>query len=77
VTAVEIYPAKKVLTVIHGGGDLRELLDVIEPQLCKYALAVGCSAIMGTGRKGWEKPCLARGYSFGWIAMHKELQPHV
>jgi len=73
VTSVDVYPRKKVLTVIHGGGDLGELLEVIEPELCSYAKSVGCNAIMGTGRKGWERPSQRRGYTFGYIAMHKDL----
>lgn len=73
VTAIQVYPLKKAVTVIHGGGDLGELVDKIEPALCDYALMMGCSAVMGTGRKGWERTLLGRGYEFAWLTMHKDL----
>jgi hypothetical protein len=73
ITSVDIYPQKKVLSVVHGGGNLGELVDQLEPTLCAHAVALGCSSIMGTGRKGWERPLLSRGYEFAWITMHKDL----
>lgn len=73
VTSIQVYPQTKTLTVIHGGGDLGELLDNVEPVLCEYARAMGCDAMMGTGRKGWERPLQSRGYGFAWITMHKDL----
>jgi hypothetical protein len=73
VTEIQVYPLKKAVTVIHGGGDLGELVDQIEPALCDFALAMGCGAVMGTGRKGWERALLSRGYEFAWLTMHKDI----
>lgn len=68
------YQQKKVLTVVHGGGDLSELIDKMEPVLCAYALSQGCDLIMGTGREGWKRVCENHGYRFGWLVMVKELK---
>ncbi len=73
ITEIQLYARKKVLCVIHGGGDLTELIDEMEPALCAFARAAGCDLIMGIGRKGWQRICEKRGYSFGWVAMVKAL----
>jgi hypothetical protein len=67
------YARKKVLTVIHGGGDLAELLNTLEPQMFDYARSIGCNGMMGQGRKGWERACAARGYRFGFVTMFKDI----
>ena len=44
---------------------------------CAFARAQGCTLIMGTGRKGWERAAGPRGYRFGWLTMVKSLEnPH-
>ena len=62
-----------MLIVVHGGGELEELLGAMEPAMCGFARAHGCIAIMGMGRKGWERATLKRGYRFGTIMMIKDL----
>jgi hypothetical protein len=74
ITEIGQYAQKKVLTVVHGGGDLAELIDDMEPAMCAFARAHGCDLIMGTGRKGWERVCERRGYRFGWLVMVKDLE---
>ncbi len=74
ITEVGFYPRGKVLNVVHGGGDLKELLDEMEPALCDWARQIGCRAIMGVGRKGWERACRAKGYRHAWTAMFKPLE---
>jgi len=73
VTEIAQFARRKVLIVVHGGGDLDELLNVLEPRMCDFALAEGCDAIMGTGRRGWERATQKRGYRFAWINMIKDL----
>ena len=72
ITEVVQYDQKCAMVMIHGGGDMAEMLEM-EPFICGYAKALGCQLILGTGRKGWEKPGLKRGYKFAWITMWKEL----
>ena len=73
VTEIAIFARRKILIVVHGGGDLDELLDVLEPRMCDFARAQGCDAIMGTGRRGWERVTQKRGYRFAWVNMIKDL----
>lgn len=67
------FNGKTVLLVIHGGGDLSELLNEIEPALCYIAKEFGQEFIAGIGREGWKKPCQAKGYKFAWLMMSKEV----
>lgn len=73
ITEIRTYPRRKVLAVIHGGGDLHELLKTVEPAMCGFALANGCDGVMGMGRKGWDRALKDNGYEFGWIMMVKDL----
>lgn len=74
ITEIASYPRRKVLTVIHGGGDLAELLDEMEPQMCAFAVENGCDLIMGQGRRGWERVTEKRGYRHGFVTMVKDLK---
>ena len=73
ITEIAQYGRRKVLVVVHGAGDLAELLDEMEPEFCAFARALGCDAIVGTGRKGWERVTKTKGYRFGWLTMMKDL----
>jgi hypothetical protein len=73
VTEIADYARTKALVVVHGGGDMAELLDELEPATCEFARAEGCRHIMGTGRKGWERVTRTHGYRFGYITMVKRL----
>lgn len=73
ITEIVSYPRRKVLNIVHGGGNLDELLSEIEPMMCAFARSQDCQTIMGTGRKGWERVTKDRGYLFGWISMVKDL----
>lgn len=73
ITEIATFSQRKVLTVVHGGGDLTELLDTLEPRMCDFAKRMGCDAIMGTGRKGWERVTASRGYRLAFINMIKEV----
>lgn len=74
VCEIRQYDNKKALVVVHGGGDLTELLEKIEPMLCAYARAEGCDVVMGEGRKGWERAAYGNGYRFAMITMMKNLE---
>lgn len=73
ITEIAQFAAKRVLIVQHGGGDLSELIDEMEPAFCDFARVAGCDAIMGFGRMGWRRVTEKRGYRFGWVAMVKSL----
>ncbi len=73
VTCLIQYDGMKVLSVIHGGGDLEELLTNLEPNMCKFAAMEGCKLITGEGRLGWKPVSEKHGYRFGYIVMVKEI----
>jgi hypothetical protein len=73
ITEIAEFARGLVLIVVHGGGDLAELVDLMEPAFCGYARAHGCIAIAGMGRKGWQRATEKRGYRFGTIMMIKDI----
>lgn len=74
ITEICDYLQRKVLVVQHGGGDLDELLDVLEPRMAGWAQEQDCDAIMGLGRRGWERVTEKRGYRLAYVAMIKDLR---
>lgn len=68
------FAQKKALIVVHGGGDLGELIGEMEPALGDYGRSLACDVIMGTGREGWKRVCENHGYRFGWLVMVKDLK---
>jgi hypothetical protein len=73
ITEISHFDRATAVTVIHGGGELGELLDVLEPMIEAYARAIEADQVMGQGRWGWRRPCEAKGYRLGWIVMVKDL----
>jgi hypothetical protein len=73
ITEMFSSPQRKVLVVKHGGGNLDELWNEMEPQMCAFAAAHGCTSIMGEGRMGWKRVTEKRGYRLAWISMIKDL----
>lgn len=67
------YERKKAIHAIHGGGNLKELIDVIEPRMRACGKVNGCSLSMGMGRKGWERALKDKGYRLGWVTMIKDI----
>ncbi len=74
ITEISHFDQATAVTVIHGGGELAELLDTLEPLIHDYACAIGADLLMGQGRLGWKRPCEAKGYRFGWIVMVKDIR---
>lgn len=78
VTQIVPYPRCKVLAVFAVGGRkgkaLRELVREIEPALCRFAAAAGCTKIMGCGMNpNWRPICEGMGYAHLWTVMSKDL----
>lgn len=73
ITEVITYPRKRVLNFFLLGGDLDELLNDMEPVICEWAKFVGCQGVMGSGRKGFSKVLLKKGYFLGFTTMCKDL----
>lgn len=74
ITEFSTYARKKVMTIVHGGGDLNELMGTMRPFLENIAANEGCDMILGTGREGWRRLSEKEGWRFGWIVMVKDLK---
>lgn len=72
VTEILLYPKCKVLHVFLGGGNLDQLLDMIE-SLEMYAKTIGCKSITVSGRKGWVRVLASRGAKPVRTTLAKEL----
>lgn len=73
ITDISIYPSRKVLTIVHGGGDKSELIGSLFPRIEEFAALQGCDLIAVTGRKGWEREGEKHGFRFGYVTMIKDL----
>ena len=56
ITEIQPFALEKICMVILCGGDaLDKWLPVAEETLSKHGKALGCSALVIVGRKGWSK----------------------
>ena len=67
------YPQMKVLNYFLIGGDLNELADKIEPHVSRWAKMKGCKRVIGIGRKGLERVFGAKGFTYAWTGIYKDL----
>jgi hypothetical protein len=74
VTEIIVFPRLTALNFFLLGGDLDELLQEMEPAICRWAAAMGCSRVIGAGRKGFEKVLRPLGYQPRWSYCAKELK---
>lgn len=73
VTEIITYPRMRVLNCWLMGGSLENLLSEIEPKIVEWAKHIGCTRIVGTGRKGFERALKSHGYEPVWFCLAKEL----
>ena len=56
VTEIQQFPLEKIcMIVLCGGDDMDEWIEVADETLSRHARALGCSALMIVGRKGWSR----------------------
>lgn len=72
VTEVLDYPQKKVFNFWLAGGDVKVLMNVIEPVAWSWAQSVGCEMAIGqfVDRPGWDR-VIPPGYEKGWRVFRK------
>jgi hypothetical protein len=73
VTQFWIFPRHKALHYWLVGGDLREILDEMQPCLEAFARATGCTDIISAGRAGWTRALKPHGHHYVWTALRKTL----
>lgn len=74
VVEVITYPRMNVLNYFLIGGNLSELRREIEPYVTKWGKEkMGCSRVIGIGRKGFERAFAPNGFKPCWTAISKDL----
>jgi len=70
VTELGVYPRKKVLHVFLAGGEMDQLLDMMD-SAASWGRAQGCSGMTMAGRHGWAKVLSKHGWSSVMTVMEK------
>jgi hypothetical protein len=72
VTEILCYPRKKVLHVFLAGGDMTELLNMIE-NATYWGKKQGCTELTMSGRKGWQRVLGKDKWSLQAVTMIKDI----
>lgn len=75
VTAINVHPQAKVLTVVLTGGDgmaiwLPDLVDLLQ----RYGQAHGCAAVEAHGRPGWTRALQHLGWRQTSVTVAMEIE---
>lgn len=70
VTEIIQYDRKKVLHVFLAGGDMDELIDMIDSAE-RWGAEQGCTSMTMSGRKGWERVLGKHGFRPVMIVMER------
>jgi len=73
VTEIVIYPQKKVLHVFLAGGEMGQIIDMIDSAVA-WGKTQGCSGMTIAGRRGWEKVLAKYGYRPVMTVLEKEFE---
>lgn len=73
VTEIIKYPRKRLLNYFLIGGNLKELVQEIEPHVTRWAKERGCTRVVGIGRKGFERAFRDSGFKPCWTAIAKDI----
>ncbi|MGY6283610.1 hypothetical protein ACXIT0_11990 [Methylorubrum extorquens] len=64
VTQINENPFNKCLFIFLAGGDLSEIEHIAGPVIEQWAADQGCTSIILSGRRGWERALRPLGYEF-------------
>lgn len=72
VTEIIAFPRKQVLNVFLAGGEMDQVLEMLESAR-EWGKAQGCSAISMSGRRGWLRVLNRHGWNEQFTTMSSEL----
>lgn len=72
VTELTTYPQFMACRIFLAGGDLKELVEEMEPAVCDWAQRIGCKRMEIAGRSGWER--VMKDYDRLAVCLVKELK---
>lgn len=73
VTQVARNPFNSTLFVFLSAGDLEEVVHACTHAVEPWAIEQGCTAMMLSGRKGWERTLRPLGYEFQSMNLIKQI----
>lgn len=71
VTEIVVYPKKRVLHVFLAGGEMDQILDMIDSAV-EWSKAQGCTSMTIAGRHGWRRVLAEHGYRPVMTVLEKE-----
>lgn len=71
VTEIVVYPKKKVLHVFLAGGEMDQIIDMIDSAVA-WSKTQGCSSMTISGRNGWKRVLEKYGYKAVMTVLEKE-----
>lgn len=73
VTEVKQYPLLKACEVFMVAGDLNTAWKIEAEQIVPWAKSIGCTRMVGRGRKGWAGSAKQHGYDRQLVIAMKEI----
>jgi hypothetical protein len=73
VTEIVIYPRKKVLHVFLAGGEMDQIIDMIDSAVA-WSKTQGCTSMTIAGRHGWRRVLEKYGYKPVLTVLEKEFE---
>jgi uncharacterized protein (UPF0548 family) len=73
VTEIIEYARKKVLHIFLAGGDMEELIDMID-SAAQWGRTQGCTSLTMSGRRGWERVLGKHGFQPVMIVMERAIE---
>jgi hypothetical protein len=71
VTEIVVYPRKNVLHVFLAGGEMDQIVDMIDSAV-DWSKGQGCSSMTIAGRNGWQRVLGKYGYKPVMTVLEKE-----
>lgn len=71
VTEIVVYPKKKVLHVFLAGGEMDQIIDMIDSAVA-WSKTQGCTSMTIAGRHGWKRVLEKHGYKAVMTVLEKE-----
>lgn len=73
VTEIVVYPRKRVLHVFLAGGEMGQILDMIDSAV-EWSKTQGCASMTIAGRHGWQRVLAEHGYRPVMTVLEKEYE---
>ena len=73
VTEIVVYPRKRVLHVFLAGGEMDQIIDMIDSAVA-WSKEQGCTSMTIAGRHGWRRVLEKHGYRAVMTVLEKEYE---